>query len=76
MHDAQSVAELERAPFAQRQSAVGEAGCGDAPQPVKLAKTARTNTAHIMVMPPVFCVVELPGACVRLPCAGYAARAS
>ena len=49
------------APFAQRQSAVGEAGCGDAPQPVKLAKTARTNTAHIMVRPPVFCVVELGG---------------
>ncbi len=50
-----------RIPFAQRQSAVGEAGCGDAPQPVKLAKTARINTAHIMVMSRAVVCVELPG---------------
>jgi hypothetical protein len=48
-------------PFAQRQSAVGEAGCGDAPQPVKLAKTARINAAHIMVMSrAVVCVDGAP----------------
>jgi hypothetical protein len=45
-------------PFAQRQSAVGEAGCGDAPQPVKLAKTARINAAHIMVMSRAVVCVE------------------
>ena len=54
-------------PFAQRQSAVGEDGCGDAPQPVKLAKTARINTAHVMVMSSC---VELPGAALVFPAQG------
>ena len=58
-------------PFAQRQSAVGEAGCGDAPQPVKLAKTARINAAHIMVMSRAVVVcVELPGAPFVFPAQG------
>jgi hypothetical protein len=69
--------ELTRIPFAQRQSAAGEAGCGDAPQPVKLAKTARINAAHIMVMSRAVVCVELRG--LRLffiPCTGYASTRS
>jgi hypothetical protein len=62
-------------PFAQRQSAVGEAGCGDAPQPVKLAKTARINAAHIMVMSRAVVVcVELPGAPFVFPAQGTRRR--
>eukprot|EP01046_Picozoa_sp_COSAG06_P007514 COSAG06_NODE_368_length_16746_cov_12.229771_6_plen_138_part_00 len=63
--------ELTRIPFAQRQSAAGEAGCGDAPQPVKLAKTARINTAHIMVMSRAVVCVEAQLRLFFIPCTGY-----